>query len=111
VLERPGITGALGRSRELTQGHKLEIFGLLFVIGIINFALSYLAQDFIVQVDDIASMSEGSIYALIRRAIYVQLALNVIIGSLGGVMQAVAYYYLRNEKEGTSATELGRIFD
>jgi hypothetical protein len=111
VLERPGITGALSRSRELTQGHKLEIFGLLFVVGIVNFALSYLAQDLLVDAEGLTSFSEEAVSSLIRRAIYVQLALNVIIGSLGGVMQAVAYYYLRNEKEGTSADELARVFD
>ncbi len=111
VLERNGITGALGRSKELTQGHKLEIFGLLFVIFIINFGMQLLAQQVLVNTDNIGSWSEDEIYSLIRRAIYVQLALNVIIGSLGGVMQAVAYYYLRGEKEGTSADELARVFD
>ena len=111
VLERNGITGALGRSRELTQGHKLEIFGLLFLIGLITVGLSYLAQELIVKGGDIDKLSTIAIDSLIRRAIYVQLALNIIISSLGGVMQAVAYYYLRNEKEGTSANELGRIFD
>jgi hypothetical protein len=69
------------------------------------------AQEILVDTDSITSFSEDAIYSLIRRAIYVQLALNVIIGSLGGVMQAVAYYYLRNEKEGTSADELARVFD
>ncbi|MBA3504120.1 MAG: hypothetical protein M4D80_21335 [Myxococcota bacterium] len=111
VLERNGITGALARSRELTQGHKLEIFGLLFLIGLISVGLTFLAQELFVKGGDIDSISQNAIDSLIRRAIYVQLALNVIISSLGGVMQAVAYYYLRNEKEGTSATELGRIFD
>ena len=111
VLERPGITGALSRSRELTQGHKLEIFGLLFLIGLINVGISLLAQEVIVKADSIDSLGEDGIQGLIRRYIYVQLVLNVIISSLGGVMQAVAYYYLRAEKEGTSANELGRIFD
>lgn len=109
VLERPGITGALSRSRELTQGHKLEIFGLLFLIGLINVGISLLAQELIVKADSVDSFD--NIQSIIRRYIYVQLVLNVIISSLGGVMQAVAYYYLRNEKEGTSANELGRIFD
>ena len=109
VLERPGITGALSRSRELTQGHKLEIFGLLFLIGLINVGISLLAQELIVKADSVDSFD--NIQSIIRRYIYVQLVLNVIISSLGGVMQAVAYYYLRNEKEGTSASELGRIFD
>jgi hypothetical protein len=112
VLERPGITGALGRSKELTQGHKLEIFGLLFLVGLINVGLSYLAQEIFVKGGSVDStLTELDVAGMVRRVIYVQLALNVIIGSLGAVMQAVAYYYLRNEKEGTSANELARIFD
>jgi hypothetical protein len=111
VLERNGITGALGRSRDLTRGHKLEIFGLLFIVGLINVGLAYVAQELIVKGGDIETLSVLAVEGLIRRAIYVHLALNIIVSSLGGVMQAVAYYYLRSEKEGTSANELGRIFD
>ena len=35
VLERPGIVGALKRSRELTDGHKMEIFGIVVVMWLI----------------------------------------------------------------------------
>jgi hypothetical protein len=112
VLERPGIGGALSRSRELTQGHKLSIFGLLFLIGIINVGLSYAAQELIVKNGDPAALlTELGVAGIVRRYMYVTLALNVVIGSLGAVMQAVSYYYLRNEKEGTSANELAAIFD
>lgn len=109
VLERPGITGALSRSRELTRGHKLEIFGLLFLLGMINGGIAYAAQELIVKGDmDFPELME---LATVKRYIYVQLALNVVTGSLAAVMSAVAYYYLRSEKEGTTATELASVFD
>lgn len=112
VLERPGIGGALSRSRELTQGHKLEIFGLLILIAILNVALTYGAQELIVKGGDPeALLTELGVAGIVRRYMYVHLALNIVIGSLGAVMQAVAYYYLRTEKEGTTASELARIFD
>jgi hypothetical protein len=103
VLERPGLIGALHRSRELTRGHKLEIFAIWFLLALINVGTALLAQELIVKTD----MS----YPELMDAATVQMALNVITGSLSAVMSAVTYYYLRNEKEGTSASELARVFD
>jgi len=100
VLERPGVMGALKRSRELTQGHKLEIFGLLFVLGLLNFGLKKLVESVM-----LSSAQD------IPRYVYTFLAEQMILGSLSAVMASVAYYFLRAEKEGTSATELAAIFD
>ena len=36
VLERPGVRGALRRSRELTRGHRFEMFGLVFILGLLS---------------------------------------------------------------------------
>ena len=46
-----------------------------------------------------------------RKLIYCDLVVQVIFGSLGSVMSAVAYYFLRNEKEGTTASELASVFE
>jgi hypothetical protein len=47
----------------------------------------------------------------LRPYLYADLARQVVVGSLGAVMGAVAYYYLRSSKDGTSATELARVFE
>jgi hypothetical protein len=42
--------------------------------------------------------------------VYIGLVHLLIAGSLGAVMASVAYYFLRAEKEGTSADELAAVF-
>ena len=37
VIEKPGVMGALRRSRELTTGYKAQIFGLMFLLGLMAF--------------------------------------------------------------------------
>jgi hypothetical protein len=49
--------------------------------------------------------------ARIPTYMYVDLVRVIIVGSIGSVMAAVAYFQLRNEKEGTSASELARVFE
>jgi len=110
VLERPGILGALKRSRELTKGHKLEIFGLLFILGLIGFGLGILCQTIALPHPGEQGHVDEFLHA-IPRFIYMNLAEQMIVGSISAVMASVAYYFLRAEKEGTSAAELAAIFD
>ena len=42
--------------------------------------------------------------------IYFEVGSQIVLGALGAVMSAVAYYYLRLAKEGTSAQELASVF-
>jgi hypothetical protein len=103
VIERPGVMGALRRSRELTAGHKGQIFGILFLLGLLGFAARKIVA---------AMLPSGidAILAALPKFIYIELALQILLGTLGSVMAAVAYYYLRKEKEGTGAEELASVF-
>jgi hypothetical protein len=101
VIERPGVIGALRRSRDLTSGFKTHIFGLRLVLYCISWATTQL-QKAIFEPHDLASLKVN---------MYVSLGVEVALGSLGAVMAAVAYYYLRAEKEGTTATELAKVFE
>lgn len=103
VIEKPGIVGALKRSRELTQGHKGGIFGLLVVLGVIGFVLQKIIEK--------TMFDPEKFEATLRPYLYADLARQLVIGSLGAVMSAVAYYYLRSSKDGTSASELARVFE
>jgi hypothetical protein len=110
VLERPGVRGALRRSRELTRGHKFEIFGLALILLLAGFALEKLVQSV-----TLPHMTEPEYADETMRNfptyMYVHLVLQMVLDSLSAVMQGVAYYFLRAEKEGTTADELARIFD
>jgi hypothetical protein len=97
VIERPGVTGALSRSRELTAGHRMQIFGLVLIVGLISGGISVL----------LSLVKSVSFEAYV----YSQMVQNLLVGSLGVVMGSVAYHLLRAEKEGTSAPELAAVFD
>jgi hypothetical protein len=108
VIERPGVLNALKRSRELTQGHKLEIFGLLFLLGLLSFGLQKVCQA--VALPDVSSGHFEDFLRSIPKFMYISLAEHMIVGSVSAVMASVAYYFLRAEKEGTSAQELAAVF-
>jgi hypothetical protein len=101
VLERPGVMGALSRSRELTRGHKMEIFGLLFILGLLSVGLQLV-------VGRITMPTDGEHFGRYIMSLLVE---QMVVGSISAVMASVAYYFLRAEKEGTSASELAAIFD
>jgi hypothetical protein len=110
VLERPGVTGALSRSRELTRGHRFEIFGLLFVLWLLAWSSAQLVEVFALPHLGDPEHAEETI-ARIPLYMYLNLGRLLLLGSLSSVMASVTYYLLRAEKEGTSADELARIFD
>jgi hypothetical protein len=100
VLERPGVLGALRRSRELTRGHRVRILGLLCTLGVASWGIRAG-----VEAMTLSSVEDVPLY------VYCFLAEQMILGSIGAVMAGVAYYFLRAEKEGTSAAELAAVFD
>jgi hypothetical protein len=110
VLERPGVVGALRRSRELTRGHKMEIFGLVFLLWLLGFGVTKISQLIVLPNMGDPNHIEETLRGMATN-VYVSLLEQMVIGSISAVMAAVAYYLLRAEKEGTSATELAAIFD
>ena len=104
VIERPGAGGALTRSRELTMGHRGAIFAVLAMISLIKFLADQILQDTVLE--DSASMEDA-----LRKVMYIKVGIDVVLSMLQGVLASVAYYLLRNEKEGTSADELASVFE
>lgn len=101
VIEKPGVFGALRRSRELTDGYKGSIFGVLFLFGLAN----WVAGQIVVHV-----MAPTTLPQLRTLAIVI-VAIDVVLAGIGACVAAVAYYLLRAEKEGTSAHELASVFE
>ena len=87
---------SLGRSRDLTKRHRLALLALLLTLFALAFGVRF---------------AIGRIAWNLDALIYVDLAAMVIIGSLIATMPSVAYYYLRAEKEGSTAEELATVFD
>jgi uncharacterized membrane protein len=99
VVERTGPIRSLGRSRQLTKGHRWKLFGLILlvvllgsiVIGIINVVLEFAA---------------GPTLALIGG-----LVLNGIWGAFYAIAVVVTYHDLRVAKEGTNVEQIAAVFD
>jgi hypothetical protein len=105
VIEKPGLFGALSRSFALTKGHRFEIFAIVIIMGIGTAVVNKILQMIVVPGDVVEQAANYD------RVVYLQWVTTVVIGSLSAVLASVAYYYLRAEKEGTSATELASVFD
>jgi hypothetical protein len=82
MLERPPGLGALARSRELVRGNGWQVFGVIFVLGIL---VSILAAAI-----DIAAQSAGTGLGIVVRVI-----LGVLTAPLSALAAAVLYFELR----------------
>jgi hypothetical protein len=99
VVERPGLLGALRRSRELTRDYRLPIFGLLILVGVTGALLTLLLEKGV-------HPSVGP-----NTYLWLSLAQQVIVGSFSAVLVGVVYHDLRVAKEGASTEDLARIFE
>lgn len=110
VIERPGITGALGRSAELTKGHRWQILGLFILLFILGAALSYMVEAALIdkiQIGDTEIVAPDDW----KKYVFVTVGLQVLTGALGAVMSATAYVGLRNDKDGIGAGDLAKVFE
>jgi hypothetical protein len=110
VLERPGVSGALLRSRELTTGRRGGVFGTILLIFVARWLTSYIVNDALVNPEALMS-GEESLEHLLKKIMWVDLGITLFYSMLAGTIAAVTYYLLRSEKEGTSADDLASVFD
>ncbi|MBP6878591.1 MAG: hypothetical protein KBC34_11255 [Phenylobacterium sp.] len=107
VMERPGVFGALGRSRNLTRGHRWPIFGLLVVYFVAYFVVSAVLGGIFVAV--------GMIGGDLNAATISSTISNALVGAISGVITSAGisaiYYELRVIKEGVGAAQLAAVFD
>lgn len=101
VMEQTSVMGALRRSRELTQGHKGQVFGLMLLFGMFRIAVSKVAP----------AVMPTDTYQNAKRLLYVQFGLDATFAALTAVIAAVAYCALRAEKDGPVMTQLGTAFE
>ncbi len=105
VVERPGLVGALRRSRELTKGNRWGLVGLSMLSGIPIAVTTFGLQRAMLGDPATASASQWTPY------LFAELGRMVLVAPYAAVLPAIAYFLLRQEKEGTSARQLGSIFE
>lgn len=110
VEERPGIIGALRRSRELTKGSKWKIFGLFLVMMILLWI--------VMMVVGVAAVGTGTAGVLVAGpaatpsllAVGVGLVFNTLFIGFWSTMINALYIELRTAKEGLAPDNLAEVF-
>jgi hypothetical protein len=97
VIEGSGVAGSMQRSAQLTLGHRWAIFAICVVTVLLNFAAALVA---------VLTLPVGS-----RGFWTARVGLAIVFGSFGAVTTAVAYYDLRQVKEGHAPEDVADVFD
>jgi hypothetical protein len=99
VEERIGGMDALRRSSSLTEGHRWEIFAVLFIIGMIGSGIGF-----------VVGMAFGLLGKAEQARLFGQL-LGIVIGGLSATAPALMYYRLRSVKESVDVRSIASVFD
>ena len=110
VIEKPGLGGALKRSQELTSGYKVQIFGLFLIIFVLSFAATYVMSSVMVPKPESITNLEDYLKK-IKTFLLATAGLQVVMGSLGAVLNGVVYNDLRAVKEGVATEDLAKVFE
>jgi len=107
VAERLNPFAAMGRSSMLTQGRRWGIFGLILLMGI-----ALIAFFFLMILPLISDNSNGEeAVASLRRFSIIMVIVYAISQMFSGIVAAVSYALLRQDKEGVSHDELAKVFE
>ena len=98
LIEQRGVWASIGRSAELTKGHRWKIFGLVLLLALAGAVLG--------------GVVGGALGVLKNPAItFVGMTLvNGAAAAFGAVLTAVAYHDLRVAKEGIDVEQVAAVF-
>jgi MFS family permease len=116
VVEGPGVLASLGRSRELTRGHRWMILVLMIVFVVVAWVVSA-----IVALSGLAATGFGGLLSLATQAPrfgsfiwFIQVVFQPLVGAFETLIAAAGvaslYYELRTVKEGAGAETLAAAF-
>ena len=101
VVERPGVFASLGRSAELTKGHRWPMLFVFILMIAIAFAITFV-ESFVLEVFS----SLGYPVTLVVDAV-----VQSFLAAWFAIIPAVAYFNLRYVKEGVDINEIAAVFD
>lgn len=102
AVERLGPGAALKRSAKLTEGYRGQIFGALFIVGIVNGLPHFLLNKLVAE--------KAQTLGDIQLAIYLNLGVTLLIAPVAAIAGTVIYHDLRRQKEGVDAETLAAVF-
>lgn len=101
IVERTGVVGALGRSRQLTSGRRWRVFGTILVPILISIVTSWILIGVIFGLRGVTSSTFQIVSWFISS---IEQAFTVCVF-------ATLYYYLRRDKEGVDIEQVAAVFD
>lgn len=104
VVEEESASMALSRSWDLTRGHRLSTFGVIFIFIVLQQLTevpAYVTEDL-----GVAQEGVGAFLLLVLTT-----GLSLVFTAVQSVSSAVAYHDLRVEKEGFGLEEIAAAFD
>jgi len=99
VVERIGPIGSLGRSQELTKGHRWKLFGLYLLIVILGV------------IGERVFSGLGNAFAGIPGLLIAQTVWQGFAQAIASVIVVVVYHDLRAAKEGIDIERIASVFD
>lgn len=106
VIEKAGF-GAMGRSAELTKEYRWPIVGLIVVLGLISFAVSFVAM-FVVGAAFAGNEGNGVFLTIGMLVLSLITAVGTGLTSIGA---ALVYARLREIKEGATVSDIAAVFE
>lgn len=99
VMERTGVFESLGRSSELTKGHRWRIFGIFLVIIVVSMVVGGVLELMTAAIG-------GAIAGMVVNFVW-----NAFYAAYNSVAIAVMYHDLRVLKEGIDVDRIAAVFD
>lgn len=108
VEERRGVFGSFGRSRDLTDGAKWKVFGILLVVLVVYWLASAVSGMFMMSSMDLTNPQAA--FQMPTGFIIVSLIVGTLINLFWGLVQASLYVELRDWKDGPATAQLEQVF-
>jgi hypothetical protein len=99
VVERLGVFRSLGRSAELTKGHRWKIFGVWIAVLIVG----GIAQSMLTAV--------GRSIGGVPLSLIISLVSGALLVAFNAILAVVIYHDLRVAKEGVDTDQIAAVFD
>ena len=113
LIEREGPTHSIGRSAELTEGHRWAIFGLVLLYVVFAYAIGIGLGIALAAMGGLGSTAAGVMTKDMSGYIFAGATSSVesLMSLVATVGMASLYFELRRVKDGVGVDELAKVFD
>jgi len=113
LIEREGPTHSIGRSAELTAGHRWAVFGLVLLYLVFFYASIIGLGMVLAAMGNIGSNAAGVMTKDMSGYIYAgaMAGVETLTSLIATVGMASLYFELRRVKDGVGVDELAKVFD